>query len=185
MNSYPIEGNSTRNTEPNQTMQYGDPGLRELAVRLAKSLERDALVQKTTDELRLLLNVDRVVLYYFYYEWKGQVTFESLSSKKLSIFGSTGADDCFNENYAALYKAGRVRAIADIESESIDPCHRDFLRSMQVRANLVVPVLTSKRLWGLLIAHHCQNTRPWLSSEIEALKKAAETLSTVPAIQDS
>ena len=185
MNSDPIEGNSTRKSEAHQTSQYGDPGLGELATRLAKSLERDTLVQKTTDYLRIMLKVDRVVLYYFFYEWKGQVTFESLSSKEFSIFGSTGADQCFNDNYAALYQAGRVRAIADIESEPIQLCHRDFLRNLQVRANLVVPVLNSKRLWGLLIAHHCQNPRPWLSSEIEAMKKAAATLATCPAIQNS
>ncbi|HBB32037.1 MAG TPA: hypothetical protein DDZ80_08060 [Cyanobacteria bacterium UBA8803] len=148
-------------------------------------MERDALIEHSANYLRDWLKVDRVVLYYFYYEWKGQVIFESLASTQLSILGSTGADDCFNDNYAALYKAGRVRAIADIELESIHPCHRDFLRSIQVRANLAVPILNSKKLWGLLIAHHCQEARPWLLSEIEAMKEAAETLATAPSIQDS
>jgi GAF domain-containing protein len=78
-----------------------------------------------------------------------------------------------------------VRAIADIETEPIQDCHRDFLRNMQVRANLAVPVLNRTRLWGLLIAHHCQDTHPWSESDIEAMQKAAQTLATAPAIQDS
>ncbi len=164
---------------------YGDSGLRELLIRLGKNLERDELVQETTDYLRNLLNVDRIVLYYFYYEWKGRVTFESLSSLQFSIFGSTGADDCFNDEYAELYKAGRVRSIADIRLEPLQPCHREFLESIEVRANLAVPILNDKRLWGLLIAHHCQDAHFWLPGEIKAMKKAAIKLATAASIHDS
>lgn len=162
-----------------------DIGLQKVIDRLSSTLNRDSLVQETTTDLRDFLQVDRVVLYYFYREWEGRVTFESLSKKKFSIFGSTGPDECFNGEYAAMYEAGRVRAIADIELEPIQACHRDFLRSMQVRANLVVPVLNNRRLWGLLVAHHCQDTRSWSPSDIEAMQKAAETLAMAPSIQDS
>ena len=96
-----------------------DPGLKQVVNHLASTLARDALVQETTDNLRNFIQVDRVVLYYFYREWEGRVTFESLSKSEFSIFGATGPDECFNGDYAALYEAGRVRAIADIETESI------------------------------------------------------------------
>ncbi|MEP0871089.1 hypothetical protein NDA01_14865 [Trichocoleus desertorum AS-A10] len=69
------------------SLDQQDRGLSRIAKRLAQSLERDALVQKTTDELRQMLQADRVVLYYFYQRWKGQVTFESLNAEHLSIFG--------------------------------------------------------------------------------------------------
>jgi GAF domain-containing protein len=160
-----------------------DPGLERVAERLSWKFERDALVQQTTHQLRQTLDVDRVVLYYFYRQWKGQVTFESLSADHYSIFGSTGADDCFNGDYAAMYLEGRVRAIADIESESIHECHRDFLRSIQVRANLVVPVVVKERLWGLLVAHHCQFPHHWSLANVNAMLDAAERLAIAPSIQ--
>lgn len=162
-----------------------DPGLQKIIARLSANLSRDRLVQKTTDELRELLMVDRVVLYYFYRQWSGRVTFESLSESKFSILGSTGPDECFNGEYAALYEAGRWRAIADIELEPIQLCHRDYLRTMQVRANLVVPILNQRRLWGLLIAHNCQSPRPWLASEIKAMQAGAYNLAVSPSIQNS
>ncbi|MEO8891605.1 MAG: GAF domain-containing protein [Coleofasciculaceae cyanobacterium] len=164
-----------------------DPGLQKVFDRLSATLARDTLVQQTTNYLRDFLQVDRVVLYYFYREWEGRVTFESLSASKFSIIGSTGPDQCFNSEYAALYEAGRVRAIANIETEPIAICHRDFLRNMKVRANLVVPVLinTNKRLWGLLVAHHCQDTRTWSQLDIETMQTAAAKLATSPSIQDS
>lgn len=159
--------------------------LQQILNRLTTTLERDTFVQKTIHELRDFLQVDRVVLYYFYCEWEGRVTAESLSQSHFSIIGSTGPDDCFNGEYAALYEAGRVRAIADIESEPIQPCHREFLSSMQVRANLVVPILNLRRLWGLLIAHNCQSTRSWSQQDIEAMQKGAYTLAKASPIRES
>jgi GAF domain-containing protein len=153
--------------------------------RLQQKVQRDRLVQDTTYELRNCLQVDRVVLYYFYSRWQGQVTFESLSDPEFSILGSTGPDQCFNEEYAALYFAGRVRSIADIETEPIQPCHRDFLRYLGVRANLVVPILTAQGLWGLLIAHHCQDSRSWSEADVERMQSGALALAAASSIKDN
>ena len=160
-----------------------DLGLRNIFNRLADNLAKDTLVQTQVNNLRNDLQVDRVVLYYFYRQWQGQVTFESLSSPEFSIFGSTGPDECFNGEYAAMYQQGRVRALENIETEPITDCHRDFLRSLQVRANLVVPVLPPKGLWGLLIAHHCRTPRVWTKDNIAAMKKGATALAEANSIR--
>jgi GAF domain-containing protein len=162
-----------------------DPALERIFDRLRIDLARDILIQTTTDKLRTKLNVDRVVLYYFYYKWAGRVTFESLSDKRYSILGSAGPDECFNGEYAALYEAGRVRAIADITVEPIATCHRDFLQQMEVKANLVVPILTQHGLWGLLAAHSCQSTKNWTAEEIATMQIGAEDLAKARSIRDN
>ncbi|MEH2257266.1 GAF domain-containing protein [Nostoc sp.] len=172
-------------SEFNHGRDRREQGLQKLLARLVRSMQRDELVRQTTNQLRESLQVDRVVLYYFYGQWQGQVTFESLSSKEYSILGSTGPDDCFNSEYGALYLAGRVKAIADIELEPIQPCHRDFLRNMQVRANLVAPIVIPRGLWGLLVAHHCQGPHNWSPSDIEMMQTGAQTLATDRNILES
>jgi GAF domain-containing protein len=162
-----------------------DPLLQSIFDRLSRDLARDILIQTTTDELRKQLNADRVVLYYFYYEWSGRVTFESLSDPKFSILGASGPDECFNSEYAKLYQDGRVRAIPDIDSEPIQPCHRDLLKELQVKANLVVPILIDRGLWGLLVAHQCQSTYNWSMSDINAMQSAATKLALAPSVKDS
>lgn len=161
-----------------------DPGLKKLLNRLSNSLAEDKLVQTVTDNLRKNLDVDRVVLYYFYRHWLGRVTFESLSSAKFSIFGSTGPDECFNDEYAALYQKGRISAISDIEKAEIADCHRDFLRMINVRANLVAPILTSKGLWGLLAAHHCQSPLYWSENDLKVMRESATILANAYPIRD-
>jgi GAF domain-containing protein len=162
-----------------------DPALQRIFDRLYKDLSRDTLIQTTTDRLRDTLDADRIALYYFYCKWMGKVTFESLSDEKFSILGSSGPDECFNGEYAQLYEAGRVRAIDDIESAPIAVCHRDFLRELHVRANLVVPVLNERGLWGLLVAHQCQSTHNWSTVEIAVMQAAAVNLGTAQSIQNS
>ena len=153
--------------------------------RMNQRMKQDRVVQSTAVELGGFLHVDRVVLYYFFAEWEGRVTFESLSDQKFSIFGSTGPDDCFNGEYAAMYLAGRVRAIDDIEVEAIAPCHRDFLRQVQVCANPVAPILTQKGLWGLLVAHHCQGSRNWTPVDVERMEQGALVLAKASSIRNA
>lgn len=176
-----LHSHSNFDNPPNQP---GEQGLQRLLERLVRKIRRDELVRRTIHEVRTALQVDRVVVYYFYEHWHGQVIFESLSSRDFTILGSTGADDCFSDEYAAMYLEGRVRAIADIDLENIQPCHRDFLHTIQVRSNLVVPILIPRGLWGLLIAHHCQEVRHWLPQDIEIIQKGAHTLALDPQILD-
>ncbi|MEM6252449.1 MAG: GAF domain-containing protein [Cyanobacteria bacterium P01_D01_bin.156] len=157
--------------------------MRSILRRLGESMQRDQLVQSTTDDIRNFLQVDRVVLYYFYTQWEGQVTFEALSSGEFSIYGSTGPDQCFSSEYAELYLSGRVSAISDIETAAIEPCHRDFLRHLHVRANLVVPILTEQGLWGLLVAHHCRATKAWSEADIGQMRSGAEILASAASIK--
>ncbi len=60
-------------------------GIQAIVRRLHQKLQHDQVVQNTTDDIRDFLQVDRVVLYYFYSKGEAQVTFESLSSSQFSI----------------------------------------------------------------------------------------------------
>lgn len=73
--------------------RQGDLQLGRILTHLSTTLERDHLVVQVTSDLQQQLGVDRVALYYFYRQWKGQVTFEALSDPKFSILSSTGPDE--------------------------------------------------------------------------------------------
>ncbi|MBK4732206.1 GAF domain-containing protein [Oxynema sp. CENA135] len=162
-----------------------DSSLKRIANRLTKTLNCDVFIKQTLEHLRTALHVDRVILYYFYSHWRGQITCEAIAEPQFSIVGRRGPDDCFSDDYAALYTAGRVRAISNIETANIDPCHRDLLLEFHVKANLVVPIVTEKGLWGLLIAHQCQSTKEWSSQEIEMMQKNARKLAEAAVIRES
>ncbi|WRH65765.1 MAG: ATP-binding protein [Planktothrix sp. GU0601_MAG3] len=127
------------------------------------------------------------MIYQFINGWEGEIKVENYRVPWPSIFGDKITDNCFPEKHGQLYKNGRVRAIDDIHKSDLDPCHLNFLDMLQVRANLVVPIIMGAeiedhqpqidgQLWGLLIAHECSNPRAWKNWEIDGLKQLADQL---------
>ncbi|MFQ4142937.1 EAL domain-containing protein [Chlorogloeopsis sp. ULAP02] len=137
------------------------------------SLELNEILQTTASEVRQLFEVDRVVIYQFEPDWSGLVAVESVAEECMSILGFHVMDTCFQSTHAAYYQQGNTRAIEDIETAGLSLCHLNLLRSLQIRANLIVPILQQERLWGLLIAHQCQNSRKWQQSEINLFNQLA------------
>ncbi|MEH2329393.1 EAL domain-containing protein [Nostoc sp.] len=141
--------------------------------RIRQSLELDEILQTTVAEVRQLFEVDRVLIYQFKPDWSGLVAVESLAEGCMSILGFHVMDTCFKSTRAAYYQQGNTRAIENIETAGLSPCHVDLLRSLQIRANLVVPILQQGCLWGLLIAHQCRHPRQWQQSEINLFNQLA------------
>lgn len=147
--------------------------LNRISQQIRQSLDPEKILQTTVQELHQLFETDRVVVYKFNPDWQGQVIVEAVRSPWTSVLGEVGADSCFPEKLATLYGGGRVRAIADIETTDLDDCHLAYLRQLQVRANLIVPILIKESLWGLLIVHQCSGPRPWKNSEVELIQALA------------
>ncbi len=142
------------------------------AIEIAHKAFQHKLIT-TVAAARQLLQSSRVIIYRFNPDWSGVVAVESVAPEWRSILG-TAVEDCdFKQNYAHYYRQGRVRAIDDIETEDISECHLNLLRRLQVRANLVVPLLSSETLWGLMIAHECSGPRHWEQNEISLLNSIA------------
>ena len=165
--------------------------MRRVSDRIRSSSDLNEILQTAVDGARTLIQADRIAIYKFHQGWRGRVVVENVATPWSSVLGDIGADDCFSGQYAGLYRNGRIRAIDDIETDSkLDACHVDFLRSLQVRSNLIVPITLNlagemgnlvtpnaaendagERLWGLLIAHQCDRPRRWQNREIQLLSQ--------------
>ena len=167
--------------------------LRLIGNQIRSTLDLNTILQTAVREVRQLLQCDRVIIYQFQDNWQGKVVVEDMSVPWPSILGDMGADKCFKGDYADFYQQGRVRAINDVFNAGLEPCHVDFLDSLQVKANLIVPIVTSRteenphsavnqnhqfpgKLWGLLIAHECGDTRNWEQQETELLSQIADQM---------
>mgnify|MGYP000187969671 FL=1 len=70
-------------------------------------------------------------------------------------------DNCFEQNWLHSDQNKVSKAIADIHQSNLSPCHIEFSIEFQIKANLVVPILVDDSLWGLLIAHRCNDVIEW------------------------
>jgi signal transduction histidine kinase/PAS domain-containing protein len=136
-----------------------------------QSLDLNEILNTTVAEVRQFLQVDRVVIYRFNPNWNGSIIAEAVNSSELAISGQIIYDPCFETHWQEPYQQGRISAINDIYVDNVQSCHINLLRNLQVRANLVLPILYGEELWGLLVAHHCSAPRCWESWEIELLQQ--------------
>ncbi|MGY2802227.1 PAS domain S-box protein [Thermostichus sp. MS-CIW-25] len=163
--------------------------LNRIAQGIRQSLEVDSILSFTVEEVRRLLDVERVVIYRFFPNWVGEIVMQSVSRPELSLLGRVIEDHCFVSQWHQAYQQGRISAIEDIDTAPIQPCHRELLASLGVRANLVVPILQASapggtspkegelaRLWGLLIAHHCTAPKKWDPWMPDFLRQIADQL---------
>ncbi len=146
--------------------------------RVWSSLNLQEVMQVVVHEVRQFLAVERVVIYRFQPDWSGDVTVESVVDPNLAILGEHFEDDCFRKDSLQRYREGRMRGVENVATSTLPDCHKALLRRIQVRANLVLPILwhpdsleEPRELWGLLIAHSCTETRVWAESEVEVLQQ--------------
>lgn len=147
--------------------------------KIRESLDLNQIFKATTREVRQLLNADRVGVFRFDLNAnyvKGRFIAEDTLPEFASIMGITVQDACFSEQYAAGYANGRIQAIADIYDAGLHACHAELLAKLQVRANLILPLLQGDVLWGLLCIHQCASPRQWQTCEIEFTSQIASQL---------
>ncbi|MBD0269315.1 MAG: GAF domain-containing protein [Cyanobacteria bacterium Co-bin8] len=149
--------------------------LRQVTDQIRSTLDYQLVLRTIVREVRSLLNTDRVVIYKFARNYQGTVVVEDVQEEWISILHEAYNDICFPLEYALQYRdQNRVSVVNDVEGSSLHPCHIQFLQSLQVKSNLVVPIRIGSQLWGLLVAHECRAPRQWKATEIALLQQLAE-----------
>lgn len=164
--------------------------MRAVAMRIRQSLNLQDILNVTVQEVRDLLEVDRVIVYQFAADMSGKVVAESVQPGWTVSLGKEIEDTCFQTGGGVEYYRGRKRAIANIYEAGLSDCHLQLLEQFEVKANLIVPILLqvggdnpASWLWGLLVAHQCSNFRDWQENQLDLLDQL--TVQIAIAIQQS
>ncbi|TAF07281.1 MAG: CBS domain-containing protein [Nostocales cyanobacterium] len=153
--------------------------LLETTQRIRQSLDLATIFNTATQEIRQLINADRVGIFKFSSDSNfthGEFISESVVAGFTSALASQIHDHCFGEQYAPYYQQGRMQVVDDIDNAQLTDCHHDILARFQIRANLAVPLLQGENLWGLLCINQCSQPRHWQDFEIELVQQLANQL---------
>jgi light-regulated signal transduction histidine kinase (bacteriophytochrome) len=141
----------------------------EIIAKTKATIELKTVFNYATEELRRFLKADRVGIYRF--DPNSKYNDGEFIAEDVLGFPSAMAikvqDYCFGETYAEQYSKGKIHMITDIDRAPIQDCHRAVLELFQVKAHLVVPLISKNRLWGLLCIHQCTHSRRWEETEIK------------------
>ncbi|PHM10314.1 GAF domain-containing sensor histidine kinase [Nostoc sp. 'Peltigera malacea cyanobiont' DB3992] len=146
--------------------------LKQVTEHIRRTLDLQTTLQSIVREVRPLINSDRVLIFQMKTK---SVIVEEINGNWQSVLGlNSPSSECFPDEYSRLSFQGRIRAINNVSTAALSDCHREFLRSLQVQANLIVPIRIGMELWGLIIAHECEAPRDWQDAEIDLLQQLAD-----------
>lgn len=142
-----------------------------LTSRIRQSLDMTTIFNTSVDGIKEVLETDRVLIYRFNPDLKsGYITAEAVDRQWKRAKGSTIEDPLTPEAIERYYQ-GQVTYMEDREQADISLCHCDILESLDVKANMVAPLLAGEELMGLLCVHQCSRPRHWEPEEVDLLQQ--------------
>lgn len=166
----------------------------QIAQQIHQSLDLESVLGTTVEEVRKFLECDRVLIYRIWEDGTGSAITENVLSDYPRILGENFSEEVFPSEYHQAYVGGKSLAITNLKQDDVEACLAEFLQRFGVKAKLVVPIIQQMRnteedtssspyLWGLLIAHQCNDVRQWKPLEIDLMKQLATQVAI--AIQQS
>ncbi|MBO3461449.1 GAF domain-containing protein [Aetokthonos hydrillicola Thurmond2011] len=150
-----------------------EKALTKVVNRIRESLDINAIFKITTQEIRHLLQCDRVAVFRFNSDWSGEFVAESVASGWLRLVApdikTVWEDTYLQETQGGRYAKGETFTVDDIYQVNHTRCHLDRLEEFEVKAYIIVPVFAGQKLWGLLAAYQNKSSRHWHSWEVNLL----------------
>ncbi|MGD1864701.1 MAG: ATP-binding protein [Phormidesmis sp.] len=109
----------------------------------------------------------------------GHITYESRVSEAIPSVLNFSESACFMPalSIRSRYIMGQPVAVDDVDKQYAHAeCLLDFLHQAQVKSKIIAPIIVQDQLWGLLIAHQCEDYRHWQETEVMFLQHIAEHL---------
>ena len=149
----------------------------DVAAARARSIQEiDEIFDKALADAREKLAADRVVIYRFNPNWSGYISNESVGQGWHRALDEAVEDACIPQALLEAYQEGRVVPTDDVFKAGFHADHLQLMKQLQIKANLVVPVMRQDQLFGLLAAHHCSGSHQWQEAEIQFCKQLATQL---------
>ncbi|WP_416671722.1 GAF domain-containing protein [Egbenema bharatensis] len=139
--------------------------------RIRQTLDIETIFDATTQEVRNILDCDRVVVYQFSSELHNHPVAESHRG------GIVSPQDTIGSIWADVFPAPQpdVVVVEDIQHIVLPPNHRQALEASHIQAYVVIPVFVGETRWGLLTASQTIAHR-WEPGEISLLSQIANQL---------
>ncbi|MDZ8031007.1 PAS domain S-box protein [Nostoc sp. DedSLP04] len=166
--------------------------------RMRQTLDLETIFAATTEELRQVLNCDRVVVYRFNPNWNGEFVSESVGNGWISLIEEHNNDPHLTEG---VLQDGRCLAkildsadnqveypdlqvtpgasficVPDIYNADFHSAYINLLERFQAKAYIIVPILHGSQLWGLLASYQNSDPRQWKPGEINIVVQIGNQL---------
>ncbi|MUG97523.1 GAF domain-containing protein [Scytonema sp. UIC 10036] len=137
--------------------------------KIRQSSDIDTIFKTAAQEVRKLLNLERVTIYKFRPDYFGDFVVDSESGGWSKLVGSGWEDPYLNEHQGGRFRNNEPFVIHDVYNSGLTDCHIEALENFGVKSCLVVSIFQGQKLWGLLSAFQHSQPRHWEDIEVKIL----------------
>ncbi|MFB2836764.1 GAF domain-containing protein [Floridanema evergladense] len=171
-----------------------------ISEQIQQSSDMETIFRTTTQQIRRLLKVDRVVVYQFNPDWSGVFVAESVASGwtplmqemlkdsqlvqeeancgvlRLQTAKPAIADSYLQQSEGGRYQSGQGFIIDDVYKAGFSECYMEVLEQLETKAYMTVPIFVGEKLWGLLAVYQNSAPRHWEESELNLITQISSQL---------
>jgi methyl-accepting chemotaxis protein PixJ len=136
-------------------------------IRQAESM--DDVLQVAVAQTCELLRADRVLIYRFTTEEQGLVLAEALMPGWTPAKGEYLPALFFGANRAAEYGDRLSVTFSRTMTSAFSPYQIQLQERFQVQASCALPLILNDQVWGLIVAHQCNQPRVWQEADVDNL----------------
>ncbi|MEC4894990.1 MAG: ATP-binding protein [Oscillatoria sp. PMC 1051.18] len=140
--------------------------------RMRQTLDIETIFGATTEELRQVLNCDRVLIYRFQPEGIEEIVSESVAPGWIPMLETNSNDsptdrDTYLQNTSIGVDSlgASYLCVEDIYQAGFDRSYLEYLERLQAQAYIIVPIFCGYKLWGLLAIYQNSGSRHWTKAE--------------------
>ena len=162
--------------------------LEQIEIQIGQNLNLSEIVQSALDRSCSFLGLDRLLIYQIDIPLKpNQSNFQRTQTANAITYESRAAEHttsvlyyqdevCWQRSLLCKnkYHQGFCLVVDDIEASHLDPCLKSAMAKLQVKSKIVTPINVRNKLWGLIIAHQCFESRKWQHQDVQFLRQIAE-----------
>ncbi|MEG4502678.1 CBS domain-containing protein [Microcoleus sp. F6_B4] len=145
--------------------------LTHISLRIHQSLNLEEILNASVDEVRQVLQADRVAILHLESSNYGIVVAESVAENWPSILGEIMPDNIWQESASVVEQ--EIYAVPDLDQACLSAEKYARFQQSQIKAYLIVPILQDGNLWGMMCVHQCSQSRQWQPSEVDLLLQLA------------
>ncbi|MGB3612594.1 MAG: GAF domain-containing protein [Elainellaceae cyanobacterium] len=136
----------------------------------------ESACQIAVQDVRQLLDVERIAIYKFRPDYFGDFVYESEPGAWPPLVGSAWEDTYLQDNKGGRFRTSEPFVADDIYTAGLSDCHVDTLEYFGVKSFAIVAIKQGEKLWGLLSAFQHSGPRHWLGRDITALAEVGRQL---------
>ncbi|MEA5622459.1 GAF domain-containing sensor histidine kinase [Nostoc sp. UHCC 0251] len=177
---YKFEGSKTKAQQyQSDTIPFGTALVTGMELSVGEPSENNFSIHEKNGKYSPFVSVNNQPLIEDGKNYGGYIVYEARATDAITSVLNYTERNCFIRTSQCWekYRQGFTLAVDDVEKTyALEECLLHFLRECQVRAKLAAPIMFEDKLWGLLIAHQCDNPHQWNESEKNLLTAIAEQL---------